>query len=148
MGLHKCCGKKNIGSYYGDFGKWSKRVFRVSFWWNSDFLADFFPKVYCVLTISLIIFAVIKILVAVSCSCMPCTRRNLKYCEIIFHFWTFSSFIILSIINHSFLQFHKKKSLFFCVKRRVFGLFLVINEVSCAVSKNSHQFHAVSKNCH
>ena len=86
LGLHKCCGKKKIGSYYGDFGKWSKRVFRVSFWWNSDFLADFFPKVYCVLTISLIIFAVIKILVAVSCSCMPCTRRNLKYCEIIFHF--------------------------------------------------------------
>ena len=100
--------------------------FEVSFWWNSDFLADFFPKVYFVLTNSLIIFAVINILVAVSCSHMPCTRRNLKYCEIIFRFYTFLSFIIF--VDH--------KSQFFTVSYFFFHFFLCKKTSFCPVFGN------------
>ena len=103
-------GKKKIGAYYGDFEKWSKSVFRGFILMKLGFFGRFFPKVYIFWTNSLIIFAVYKILIAVSSLQLPCTRGNLNPCEIIFRFTVFSSFIFF--FDHK-LQFFYSFIFFF-----------------------------------
>ena len=107
-------GKKKRGAYYGFLENGQKGVFEVSFWWNSNFLADFFPRNYIFLTRSLVIFAVSKILFTFFFLRVPCTRGNLKFFKIISSFYTFSIFIILSIIQSQFFTVSYFSNVFLC----------------------------------
>ena len=123
-------GKKKLGAYFGNFEKWSKSVFRGLILMKLGFFGRLFPKVYIFWTNLLIIFAVNKILIAVSSLQLQFIMGNLNFCEIIFRYRVFSGFIIFFDHKLQFFTVSYFFSLVFCVKRRVFARFLVINEVS------------------
>ena len=110
-------GRKKIGTYYGNFGKWSNSVFSGSILMKLGFFCRLFPKSLHFLDKLGDNICPFKILIAVSSLQLPCTRGNFNFCEIIFPFSHFSRFIIFLIVNHSFLQFHNFLSLFLCKKK-------------------------------
>ena len=92
--------------------------FLVPFWWNSDFFADFFPKVYTFWINSVIIFALSKFwsqFLRYNCHVQGAISTFARI-FFLFHIFRVSLFFWSSItVFYSFIIFYH----FFCVKRKI-----------------------------